>query len=554
MEIYRIENLSFKYPGGDAYVLKDIDLSIKAGEFLTICGPSGSGKSSFLRQLKPILAPHGDRTGRIYFKSKDIVDLDKREEAAKIGYVLQNPENQIVTDKVWHELAFGLESLGYENELIRLRVGEMASFFGIQNWFHKNTRELSGGQKQILNLGSIMAMQPDVLILDEPTSQLDPIAATDFLNTLRRINLELGVTIIITEHRLEELIPMTDRLLVFSGGKIIADSTPKVVGKKLKDMDHPMFKSMTASMQIYGELENGEDYPITVRDGRNFLEARLKELPSQEIEEEAQAGEDIIELRDVWFRYSKKSDDVVKGLDLSVRENEFLAIVGGNGTGKTTSLSLISRLNKYYRGSIKIMGERLEKIPDKRLYGDLLGILPQNPENLFVKPSVAEDLLEIFKYEKDMDLKEKEARVYEMAKKMEIEDLLDRHPYDLSGGEKQRMGLGKILLQEPKILLLDEPTKGMDDFFKEKFGQIVEGLKDDGVTILMVSHDIEFCARYADRCALFFNGDIISINTRRKFFAGNNFYTTAANRIARGLSRQAITVEDVVELWKNQKN
>ncbi len=549
MEIYRIEKLSFKYPGEDRYVLKDINLSIKKGEFLTMSGASGSGKSTLLRQLKPILSPHGERTGRLYFKDRDITDLGRREEALKIGFVLQNPENQIVTDKVWHELAFGLESLGYENKDIRLRVGEMASFFGIQNWFYKNTSDLSGGQKQILNLASIMAMQPEVLVLDEPTSQLDPIAATEFLNTLRRVNLELGITIVLSEHRLEEVIPISDRLLVLDRGQIVSLGKPRIVAKELKDMDHPMFYSMTSSMQIYGETINGKDYPITVRDGRNFIEKEIGTSINYEFPKEKVKNENIIEVRDVWFKYNKKGEDIVKNLRLDVKENEFLAIVGGNGTGKTTSLSLIARLNQYYRGSIRIKGERLENIKDRDLYGKLLGILPQNPENLFVKSSVREDLLEIFKYEK-IPGAEKDKKLMDIAEKMELVGLLDRHPYDLSGGEKQRLGLAKILAQKPEILLLDEPTKGMDEFFKDKLALILKELKEGGLTIVMVSHDIEFCAKYADRCALFFNGDVISINTRRKFFSCNNFYTTSANRIIRNICPDGITVGDVVDIWK----
>ena len=216
-----IKNLTFSYPEQEKQTLKNINLTVNDGEFIVLCGPSGCGKSTLLRQMKSVLAPHGRREGSISFDGVDLNDMGEREQSSKIGFVQQSPDNQIVTDKVWHELAFGLESLGCDTPTIRRRVAEMASFFGIQTWFYKNVTELSGGQKQLLNLASIMVMQPKVLILDEPTSQLDPIAASDFLATLGKINRELGTTIILTEHRLEEAFPLADRAVVMDKGEII---------------------------------------------------------------------------------------------------------------------------------------------------------------------------------------------------------------------------------------------------------------------------------------------------------------------------------------------
>ena len=209
MALFEIEHLTFAYPTTpDTPCLKDVSLTLEAGEYLALCGKSGSGKTTLLRQLKSVLAPHGKKSGLIRFDDRALEDVDAREQAGRIGYVMQDPDSQIVTDKVWHELAFGLESLGCDQRTMRLRVAEMASYFGIQDWFHREVAELSGGQKQLLNLASVMAMQPDVLILDEPTSQLDPIAAADFLNTIARLNRELGTTILLSEHRLENVLPV----------------------------------------------------------------------------------------------------------------------------------------------------------------------------------------------------------------------------------------------------------------------------------------------------------------------------------------------------------
>ena len=551
METYGIRNLNFKYPQGEKEALSNINISIKNGEFITICGKSGCGKTTLLRQLKPILKPYGEGSGEIYFYGQALEELDQRTQASKIGYVLQSPDNQIVTDKVWHELAFGLESLGYDNSTIRLRVAEMASFFGIQNWFHKNVTDLSGGQKQLLNLASIMAMQPLVLILDEPTSQLDPIAAMDFIETVKKINRELGTTIIMTEHRLEEVIPMSDRIIVMDEGQVIADDSPEKVGQTLRNIGHPMFDAMTTSMQIYAGVDNNLICPVTVRDGRQWLDEFIGD---NIIKEEARLTErasisknTIIEINDTWFKYEKNGPDIIKDLSLKVNKGEFYCIVGGNGTGKTTTLSLISGIYKPYRGKILINGKNISKFNVEELFRNNLGVLPQNPQNLFVKKTVELDLYEMF-WDRKLTDKEKEEKVKEIIEFAEINELLSSHPYDLSGGEQQRVALAKVLLLEPKILLLDEPTKGLDGYFKAKLARFFKKLTMKGVTIVMVSHDIEFCAKYADRCAMFFDGSIITSNTTREFFSGNSFYTTAANRMARHIWPSAVTIEDVIKL------
>lgn len=549
MEIYRIQDLSFKYPLSQKENLKNISLDIRQGEFLTICGKSGSGKSSLIRQLKPSLSPHGVRTGLIEFKGRNIEDLSRREDASQIGYILQNPDNQIVTDKVWHELAFGLESLGFDNKDIRLKVAEMASYFGIHNWFNKKTSDLSGGQKQLLNLASTMVMQPAVLILDEPTSQLDPIAASDFINTLKQINKDLGVTVIITEHRLEEIIPVSDRLAVLDNGKLIALDRPELIGKQLYELGHPMFKSMPTASQIYGLLGYKGEFPLTVNQGRLFVENKLKNkniLSKKKVTRAELDKEIILEAEELWFRYDKKSKDILKNLSLKVRKGQILSILGGNGTGKSTLLKLMAGLEKPYRGRIMLRGKNINKISYEDRYKENLGVLPQDPQSLFVKEVVEEDLYEMFPKKLRTNSKD---RIEEVLKLVELENLRHMHPYDLSGGEQQRLALAKILLLEPDILLLDEPTKGMDNFFKDKFAQILNKLKKQGKTIVIISHDIEFCARYSDRSAMLFNGQIITENTTRDFFAGNSFYTTSANKIIRHIFPEAITTEDVINLW-----
>lgn len=554
MACYEIKDLTFSYPAQDRRALQRVDLTIEQGEYVAICGKSGCGKSTLLRHLKTVLTPHGERTGHVKFFGIPLSEVAMRDQAGQIGFVLQDPDNQIVTDKVWHELAFGLESLGEEIETIRLRVAEMASYFGIQTWFHRKVEELSGGQKQLLNLASIMAMQPAVLILDEPTSQLDPIAAGDFLNTIRKINQEIGTTIIITEHRLEDVFPYADRAIVMDDGAVIADGTPKRVSAALQIENHDMFVAMPAPIRIYAGVENDLSCPLTVRDGRDWLSALFKgsEIAERQLTDAAPAEMTemeaaVIRMKDVWFKYDKALPDVVKGVSMQIAAGQIFAIVGGNGTGKSTTLKLLTGILKPYRGKIWLNGREITKYKGNTLFQQNLACLPQDPQALFVKNRVEDDLMEALNGTA-LSKVQKLERVHKMAELVEVDHLLAHHPLDLSGGEKQRMALAKVMLLAPKILLLDEPTKGLDNFFKSKLAEILKKLTADGVTVVMVSHDVEFCACYADRCAMFFDGDIVATDTPRRFFADNSFYTTAANRLSRHYFANAVTCEDVIEL------
>ncbi len=557
MEIYRIEDLSFAFPLQEVDTLRKIRLVFRGGEFVTICGKSGSGKSTFLRQLKSILTPHGKRTGEVFYRGRAISDVDQRTQASEIGFVLQNPDNQIVTDKVWHELAFGLESLGCDQRTIRLRVAEMASFFGIQSWFHKRVSELSGGQKQLLNLASVMAMQPSVLILDEPTSQLDPIAAADFLGMIGKINRELGVTVLMTEHRLEEALPLSDRLIVMDEGCVLVDDTPAKGGASLRAMRHAMFAAMPSPMRIAAGAANVSSVPVTVKEGSRWLDAYLDGKQAARSEEKRPDGARlprpvVIQCKEVWFRHERNGPDTIKDLSFEVEEGEFYCFVGGNGTGKTTTLSLLSGLLRPYRGTVRIVGRDPAKMKASELFANCLGMLPQHPTALFVKKTVESDLYEMLS-DRRLSESEKRSKVEAVVRFAELEPFLSMHPYDLSGGEQQRAALAKVLLLEPKLLLLDEPTKGLDAFFKEKLGRFLKNLQSQGVTILMVSHDIEFCAAYGDRCAMFFDGSVAAEHEARTFFSGNSFYTTAANRMARHVWLDAVTTEGVIELCRRSE-
>ena len=549
MAHFQIENLTFAYPvSPDRMTLAEVNLQVEKGEYVVLCGKSGSGKTTLLRHLKSVLAPHGKKSGEILFNGIPMRQVSQRDQSAKIGYVMQNPDDQIVTDKVWHELAFGLESLGVDQKTMRARVSEMACYFGIADWFHRDVANLSGGQKQLLNLASIMAMQPEVLILDEPTSQLDPIAASDFLNTVRKINIELGTTVIITEHRLEDIFPYADRAIVMDSGKVIADDTPRKIGKLLWEQGNDMFAAMPTPVRVFYGAGGEGDCPLTVREGRNWLSKAFTEVP-RIAEFSAKPMEDEIEkpalsLKELWFRYEKDSPDILRGVSAEVPVGSLYAIVGGNGAGKSTTLKAICGICKPYRGSVKVFGKPINKYKSSELFGGCLAMLPQDPKSLFVKKTVREDLEEMTK---------NKTLINEIAATCQIESLLGSHPYDLSGGEQQRAALAKVLLTQPKLLLLDEPTKGIDSFFKETLAIILCKLKEQGVTIVMVSHDVEFCAKYADQVSMFFDGQILTTDTPRRFFGANSFYTTAANRMSRHVFRNAVTAEDVILLYKKNK-
>lgn len=586
MDIYKnifdIDKFSFAYPDGNdesgrTYLpdaLRDTELHVRQGEFVVILGRSGCGKTTLLRQLKPSVTPVGKKKGQIIFDGKDICSLDDRMAASQIGFVWQDVNAQLVTDKVWHELAFGLESLGYDNGYVRRRVAEMGSFFGLGDIFHRKVMELSGGQKQLVNLASVMAMSPKVLVLDEPTSQLDPIAANDFINSLVRINRELGTTIIMTEHRLEDVLPVCNRSVVMENGRIIYDGDVRGFAESVrtKRIDRGLYLSMPASVQIYMGLEkdSGKQLPLTVPDAREWLvdydrkfrenggAPVVPEIQNRGADEGVNGSENqadnaavdkgdkkpgavngqkdagcreehpvVCSLDEVSFRYERNTGDVLRQVSLDIYANEILMINGSNGCGKSTMLSLIANLYSPYSGKLRIA---------KNLR---TGMLPQNPELLFTRRSVRDELI---------DANDRQ-QLAEIVRFCRLEELLDRHPYDLSGGEKQRLGLAKVLIADPDILLMDEPTKGLDNGFKLQLADMLRKLQKRGKTIVVVSHDIEFCAVAGDRVALLFDGEVATVGDVRSYMSDNNFFTTAASRISRNILDGAVTVREVLAAY-----
>ncbi len=538
MAYLEIKHLNFTYAGADRPALDDVELTVEQGDFVVVCGASGCGKTTLLRLLKRQLRPSGKQEGSILLDGLDLDALDERRSVAEVGFVSQHPSEQIVTDKVWHELAFGLESLGESSSVIRRRVAEIAGFFGIGDLYHRATAELSGGQKQLLNLASVMVMQPRLLVLDEPTAQLDPIAATEFLSALKKINEELGLTVILAEHRLEEALPLADRVVLMDRARIRAVAPPRALCEHM-NADEATALGMPSAVRVFRTLGGRGECPLTVREGKRFVTeqygCRVSRLP----EPTSVEGETLIEAREVWFRYERSAPDVLRGLSLTVRRGEHLCVLGANGAGKTTLLRVLAGLCKPYRG--RLAGDKVRR-----------ALLPQDPRALFVTSSVMEDWLQAARAAGQGDEAARE-QATALAERLGVAALLDRHPYDLSGGEAQKAAVVKLLLARPELLLLDEPTKGLDAASKQRLAELVDLLIGQGKTVVSVTHDVEFAAEHADRCAMFFDGQIVAAEDRVPFFAHNNYYTTAASRMSRPHYANAVTVDMLVALCRQNE-
>lgn len=555
MAAFTAKNLSFTYSGSKDSALFDLSFEIQNGEFITLAGETGSGKSTLLRCLKPELTPNGELCGKLLFNGRDISKSKGRLSAEKIGFVGQHPEHQIVTDKVWHELAFGAENLGIERDEIRRRVAETACFFGIEHLFERSTAALSGGQKQLLTLASVMVTDPDVLILDEPTARLDPVAAAEFLSVISRLNTEFGTTVIISEHRLEQLFSRSDKILALKDGRTLCFCEPEIAAEKM-GKDSVLCRSLPAAARLFSALGLSGSCPLSVKDGSDFLCEKLGHFPvSQKASEKdprqsgaaATAASRIkearkvsrpkaLEIKEAFFRFERSGEDILKGLDLTVYEGEIFCILGGNGSGKTTALSMAAGVKRAYSGKVKIFEKAIEKYKGGELYRGVVSLLPQDIEPIFLKDTVAEEL-------KSVDRDGYDFLTLDSS-------LLSRHPYDLSGGQQQILGLLKTLSTKPRLLLLDEPTKGLDSASKLALSSALKQLKETGMTIVAVTHDAEFAADTADRCAMFFRGQNICTAPSRDFFKSGSFYTTPFVPMTKGFFEDTpVTLADTVSAY-----
>lgn len=597
--IIQIRDLTFAYAAGDEPVLSDINIDIGSGEFVIIMGSSGSGKTTLLKMLKRNMIPAGRYSGRVYIYGKEADKLTDRENAAGIGYVSQDPDNQIVTDKVWHELAFGLENLGMDNVTIRKKVAEMSEYFGITGWYDREVSKLSGGQKQILNLASVMVMQPGILLLDEPTANLDPLAAIRFLDVVKRINQELGVTVVMVEHNLEHIYADADRIIAIDKGRVAANSSPKKAAADIIAAGSFLIEGLPVASRLYSgyNKKNGnsvvsynnvnidsnnkdnhillDEIPLTVKEGRrwyvNYKKVYGKDITKDKDKINNFAGKSIIndkvikkdvleednitgnknkkrigfikknnlenkssrkntdnientvcQLKNVSYSYNKKLPYIIDGVDVSFKEGRITAILGGNGAGKSTMLKLIAGIIEPVRGKI---------ISNKRII-----MLPQDPKAVFTEVSVEEELAEVLMDKgngiyNNMPMEDKREIVEQIIEEFGLNDIRKNNPYDISGGQQEKLAIAKVLLLKPEVLLLDEPTNGLDPYFKKTLGKLLKKINAGGVTIIIVSHDLEFVDSFCDDVIMLFDRKVAAQDSTHKFLRDNMFYTTNYYRI-----------------------
>ena len=538
MEALAVRDLTVTYPECTSPVLSDVSFHLTQGDFAVLCGATGCGKTTLLRMLKRELTPLCTQHGSITFFGTPVTDLDARTAAAEIGFVMQHPEQQIVTDKVWHELAFGLENMQTPPDIMRRRIAEIASYFGIEPLLDRDPATLSGGQKQLLNLASVMIMQPRLLLLDEPTAQLDPIAAADFLTTLYRLNQDFSVTILLAEHRLEEVIPLCTQMLLMEQGTVSMQGKPRELLKNLP-ADAAVLAGMPAAVRLYHALKPECECPLSVCDARTWMMPLLPHEPEQYAEQNdapRPQSADAVDVSGAYFRYERRGRDILQELSFSVKEGELYCLVGGNGAGKSTVLSVLSGILRCYAGTVRIFGKPIQDYRNGSLHQNCVSLLPQDVQTVFLCNTAAEELAET-----DRNYQQILADF-----PFDLSPLMQQHPYDLSGGEQQLLALAKVMLTKPRLLLLDEPTKGLDAQAKGKLADVLHGLQAQGVTVLLVTHDIEFAACHADRCGFLSRGALISADIPARFFSENAFYTTAVSRITRGFYHQTVTVGDAV--------
>lgn len=548
MAYLETKELSFFYPDSATPALNKVQIAIDPGEFVVLCGPSGSGKSTLLRLLKKDIAPHGDLKGMIYLKGRAFSELSPEVHAQEFGFVFQDPENQLVMERVREELLFGMENFGLPTSEMRRRLAEMIHAFGLQDFLERKTMELSGGQKQLINLASVLLLKPSILLLDEPTAQLDPVAAKEFFQLVRQMNVDFGMTVVMVEHRLEDVLALADQFIVMDKGQVQYKGLPRKVLMELLDDQSGRYEDYLPSfVRLYSAYAQGDPhaFPLTVKQGRRWLASlQISEEPSS-TEDRPASKPPLLEARHLDFQYERKGPRLLENLNFKIMKGDFVAIVGGNGTGKSTLLKVFAQLLLPQSGELLYKG--------KRVKGSLqCGYLPQNPKLFFLQETVEKELQSIVERKK---IDNGEQLIEDYLQNFSLTHVRGQHPYDLSGGELQKAALIGVLLEEPELLLIDEPTKGLDPKAKLLLGNLLVELNRQGKTLVLVTHDVEFAARFASRCAMLFMGEVTTEAPSHAFFKGNTFYTTSLNRLTRDQDTvpEVVTLKEATETWSVKK-
>lgn len=522
MVLCEAQHITVQY--GDICVLQHMNCAIDEGDFVVVAGTTGSGKSTFLRLWQHDIAPNAHVTGTRTFQQRPLEDAPKH----VISYVSQNPHEQLVMEKVWQELAFPLENMQLPQHDMEQRIAEVLQYLGITHLFDANVTALSGGQKQLVHLAVALIQRPTLLLLDEPTAQLDPLAATHFIELLTRIHRELGLTILLVEHRLEEVLPHCTKLLVIDEGRITHYDSARAVIAQLQH--HPLLPACGAAAYVSTQLQ----WPlaVTVQEARqSFPRLRDAYAPPH-----VALGSVVLEATDLYVRYARRSADILIGASVTLHEKQLLAIVGGNGTGKSTLLQTLAAIQKAYKGRVKTT-------PHTRV-----AYLTQNPLALFTKLTVEEEL----RLGHATAAPHFETRLQDIIELLQLKPLLQQSPFALSGGQQQLVAFAKIYCIGADLLLLDEPTKGLDPVAKMHLGQALIRLQQQQTTILFVTHDVDFAASYASHCAMLFQGKVTPPASAHTFFQQNRFYTTSARRISVGKVDGVISADELRTMYEQQ--
>ena len=544
MAYLAVADLSFTYQGSTSPALDGVALSVEEGEFLLLLGRSGCGKTTLLRTLKPALAPYGERSGTVTLGGVSLDELSERDAATLIGYVGQDPERQTVCDTVFAEIAFGLEQVGVDGALIAGRVAEAADFLGIGRLASRKISDLSGGEKQLVNLASALALRPRLLLLDEPVTRLDPPAKLRFLSAVRRVNEETGVTVVLAGHDTEELFPLVDRVAMMDAGRIQSVASPKDF---VRSSDVSVLPFLPTASRVWRCVDGAGDPPLSVREGRAWLRREI-EVAEPDAHSSVPVNDDrrapLLCASDLWFRYGRDLPDVVADVSCTLSAGEILSVLGPNGAGKTTFLKLLAGILRPVAGTVRFDGKKA--LPPAGRGG--IAYLPQNPAFLFAHDTVREELAEMVRG--DQNGEEECARV---ASRLSLEALFDAHPYDVSGGEQTRLAIAKLLLLSPRVLLLDEPTAGLDPVARDQLRAILCECREAGCAVLVATHDLSFVSEISDRCAMFFGGKLTACTDVRSFFSGNRFYTTQAVRLTRDLLPVCLTADEAASAFLKRK-
>ena len=520
--IATFSGLTYQYPEREAPALRELSWTVAPGEFVTVTGPSGSGKSTLLRCLNG-LTPHfsgGTFDGIVTVAGHDTRHYSPRVLARLTGFVFQDPEAQFVAGRVDDEIAFGMEQLGIPPVTMRKRVEEVLDLLGIAALRDREIATLSGGERQRVAVAAALALQPSILALDEPTSQLDPWGAEEVLAALNRLNEDLGLTVVLAEHRLERVVAHADRLTVLApGGSIALDGPPR------ESLRHTEIETLPALLAL-GRRLDWAPLPLSIKEGRaaQRRDAAIGRMPAPAPSDPAlPGGASVVTLQRVsagWDRYP-----VLRDIDLDVRPGELIALMGRNGSGKTTLLRLVAGLHRPSSGRVLIAGQDTTRLHPADI-AQTVGYLPQNPSALFFAETLRAELAFTLKHHPQSGL-EPEATLTSLG----LEHATDHNPRDLSGGERERAALAAVLVGGPRVLLLDEPTRGMDAVRKRALAMMLHRLRDDGVAILLATHDVELVAEVASRVVLVGDGRIVADGGPRTVLAGSLTFTTAVNKL-----------------------